>query len=102
MGGTARPWSIRQRGVRVSKKRTSLWWLLGPPVAFLGVLPIANRVEPIVLGLPFLMFWLFVAVLLTPLFVWLAAKGDPVWMAAREAERAERTERAQADARGGE
>ncbi|HTF49249.1 MAG TPA: DUF3311 domain-containing protein [Pseudonocardia sp.] len=85
----------------MSKKRTSLWWLLGPPVAFLGVLPIANRVEPIVLGLPFLMFWLFVAVLLTPLFVWLAAKGDPVWMAAREAERAERTGRAQADTRGG-
>jgi hypothetical protein len=95
----------------MSKKRTSLWWLLGPPVAFLGVLPFANRVEPILFGLPFLMFWLLVAVLLAPLFVWLAAKGDPVWAAAREAERAERAEReaeraeraerAQADRRAG-
>jgi hypothetical protein len=88
----------------VSEKRTSLWWLLGPPATFLGVLPFANRVEPIVLGLPFLMFWLFVAVFLAPLFVWLAAKGDPVWAAARDAERAERAEQAQrarADRRGG-
>ncbi|MDT7748223.1 MAG: hypothetical protein QOD96_1885, partial [Pseudonocardiales bacterium] len=45
--------------------------------------------EPIVLGLPFLMFWLVVATLLSPLFVWLAAKGDPVWAAARRAERAQ-------------
>lgn len=68
-------------------KRASLWWLLGPPVAYLGVLPLANRVEPVVLGLPFLMCWLLVATLLSPLFVWLAARGDPVWRAAREAER---------------
>jgi len=67
--------------------RTSLCWLLGPPVIYLGLLPLANRVEPIVLGLPFLIFWLVVATLLSPLFVWLAAKGDPVWAAARRAER---------------
>ena len=81
----------------MSKKRTSLCWLLGPPVTFLGVLPFANRIEPIVLGVPFLLFWLFVAVLLTPLFVWLAANGDPVWAAAREAERTDRAERDQAE-----
>jgi hypothetical protein len=67
--------------------RRSLWWLCGPPVVFLVVPPFVNRVEPVVLGLPFLVFWLFVATLLTPLFVWLAAKGDPVWAAARQAER---------------
>lgn len=68
-------------------KRGSLWWLLGPPVTYLGVLPAVNRVEPTVLGLPLLMFWLLVATLLAPLFVWLAARGDPVWRAAREVER---------------
>ncbi|HEX4357903.1 MAG TPA: DUF3311 domain-containing protein [Pseudonocardia sp.] len=87
--------------------RTSLWWLLGPPVAYLAALPLANRVEPVVLGLPFLMFWLLVATLLSPLFVWLAAKGDPVWQAAQRAERDEaeraQTERAQTErARAGE
>jgi hypothetical protein len=34
-----------------------------------------------------MMFWMLVATLLSPLFVWLAAKGDPVWAAARRAER---------------
>jgi len=77
--------------------RGSLWWLLGPPVVYLVMLPLVNRVEPVVLGLPFMMFWMLVATLLSPLFVWLAAKGDPVWAAARRAERERAgTEREQA------
>jgi hypothetical protein len=36
--------------------------------------------------MPFLLFWLLLATLLAPVFVRLAAKGDPVWAAARRRE----------------
>ncbi|MET7903579.1 DUF3311 domain-containing protein [Streptomyces sp. NPDC005336] len=65
------------------RNRKSLWWLLGTPLAYLGVLPFANRVHPTVLGIPFSALWLLIATFLTPLFVWLAARRDPVWQAAR-------------------
>jgi len=80
--------------------RRSLWWLLGPPVVYLAVLPLVNRVEPIVLGLPFMMFWMLLATLVSPLFVWLAAKGDPVWAAARRAERQRADEKTAGEERG--
>ncbi|GAA2891193.1 hypothetical protein GCM10010472_57020 [Pseudonocardia halophobica] len=63
--------------------RRSLWWLLGPPVLFCVAVVPANRVEPWVLGMPFLVFWLLLATLLSPVCVWLAARGDPVWKAHR-------------------
>jgi hypothetical protein len=55
---------------------------------FCGLLPFANRVDPVVPGMPFLMFWLLLATLLAPVFVRLAAKGDAVWAAARKREQA--------------
>ena len=40
------------------------------PVAMLvGVLPLVNRVEPRIVGLPFLLVWLTFWVLMTPLFL---------------------------------
>ncbi|KEI43140.1 DUF3311 domain-containing protein [Saccharopolyspora rectivirgula] len=65
------------------KNRKSLWWLLGPVVLYICALPLYNRIEPIVLGLPFFMFWMLLATLLTPGFIWLAARKDPVWLADR-------------------
>ncbi|MFK4064882.1 DUF3311 domain-containing protein [Streptomyces sp. NPDC029674] len=56
--------------------RPHLLWLLGPFVLYLGALPLANRVRPVVLGLPFLFFWLLCATLLTPVCVWLTYRGD--------------------------
>ncbi len=35
-------------------------------------LPFANRLEPVVLGLPFLLFWILGWVLLTPVFLGVA------------------------------
>jgi hypothetical protein len=52
--------------------RWSLLWLLGPLVVFLLPLPLVNR--PWLFG-P----WLLGAALLTPLFVYLAARRDPVF-----------------------
>jgi hypothetical protein len=38
-----------------------------PFVGQLLLLPLVNRIDPIVLGLPFLQFWLFLWILLTPI-----------------------------------
>ncbi|MFI7098494.1 DUF3311 domain-containing protein [Streptomyces sp. NPDC050161] len=59
-----------------SRKRPALLWLLLPYVLFLGVLPLVNRLTPLVFGLPFLIFWMLLATLLTPLAVGLAFRGD--------------------------
>lgn len=67
--------------VHVFTKRRSLWWLLGPPVLYLVALPLYNRVEPVIVGLPFFMAWTLFATLLTPVCIWLAARGDPLWKA---------------------
>jgi len=41
------------------------WLAVIPPVALLAGIPFANRVEPYVLGLPFLLFWIVLWVVLT-------------------------------------
>ncbi len=41
------------------------WLALVPPLAILAGVPFANRVHRYVLGLPFLLFWIVVCVLLT-------------------------------------
>ncbi|WP_030023715.1 DUF3311 domain-containing protein [Streptomyces monomycini] len=69
-------------------KRPTLLWLLVPHVLYLGVLPLVNRVTPTVLGLPFLVFWMLLATLLTPASVWLAWRGDRKRAARRAAGRA--------------
>jgi hypothetical protein len=45
---------------------------LVPVIALVAALPFANRLEPLVLGLPFLLFWMLAWVLATPLFLALA------------------------------
>jgi uncharacterized BrkB/YihY/UPF0761 family membrane protein len=78
----------------VFRNRPSLLWLIGPPVLYLGALPLANRVTPTVAGIPFLLLWLILATLLTPLCIRLAAAHDPVWRAAEDRTHAERPEEA--------
>ena len=65
--------------------RRSLLWLTVPFLLFVLAIPLANRAEPVILGLPFLFFWALLAVLLSPLAIWLAARGDP-YFARDEAE----------------
>jgi hypothetical protein len=43
-----------------------------PVLALVCGLPLANRLEPLVFGLPFLLFWMLAWVLLTPAFLVLA------------------------------
>ncbi|MDM5318107.1 DUF3311 domain-containing protein [Fictibacillus sp. b24] len=49
------------------KKLLMILFITAPFIAQLVVLPFANRIDPIVLGLPFLQFWLFLWIVLTPL-----------------------------------
>ena len=67
------------------KGRRSLIWLTVPFLLFVLAIPLANRVEPVILGLPFLFFWALLSVLLSPLAIWLATRGDP-YFARDEAE----------------
>lgn len=41
-------------------------------MALVAGLPFVNRIEPVVLGLPFLLFWILGWVLLTPVFLAIA------------------------------
>ena len=61
--------------------RRSLLWLLVPFVLFVVALPLANRVDPVILGLPFLAFWVLISVMLSPLAIWLASRHDPYFRA---------------------
>lgn len=58
--------------LEILRGRRSLLWLLAPVALFVAPLPLVNRSE--ILGL-----WLLGATVLTPLFVYLAARGDPVF-----------------------
>jgi len=40
-------------------------------------IPLANRVEPLVAGLPFLLAYIVIWVLLTPAFMWLVYLLEP-------------------------
>ncbi|MCS0634637.1 DUF3311 domain-containing protein [Streptomyces sp. LP05-1] len=57
------------------RQRSRLWWLLVPFVLFAGALPLVNRVEPVIGGVPFLFLWLFGATVVTPVAVGLAHRG---------------------------
>ncbi len=43
-----------------------------PFVMLVFALPLVNRVEPIVLGLPFILFWIMLWIILTPALLFLA------------------------------
>ncbi|MFC8128908.1 DUF3311 domain-containing protein [Streptomyces sp. NPDC057302] len=59
--------------------RPSLWLLL-VPVLLYGLAPlVANRIEPRILGIPFLLFWVIASTVISPLVIWLAARLDPAY-----------------------
>jgi Protein of unknown function (DUF3311) len=54
--------------------------LAAVPIAALTVaVPFVNRIEPRVLGLPFLLFWLTAWVVLTPVFLWSIGRVEKRW-----------------------
>lgn len=50
------------------------------PVAALTVaVPLVNRVDPRILGLPFVLFWILVWVFLAPVFLWTVGRLERRW-----------------------
>ena len=50
------------------------------PIAALSVaVPLVNRVEPRILGLPFVLFWIVAWTFLTPLFLWAVGRLERRW-----------------------
>jgi hypothetical protein len=60
------------------KKGTRLALLLGaiPFITLVFALPLVNRIQPVVFGLPFLLFWILAWVMLTPLILFLAYMAE--------------------------
>lgn len=56
------------------KKGTKYALMLGaiPFITLVFALPLVNRVKPVILGLPFLLFWILGWVVLTPLILFTA------------------------------
>ena len=56
------------------KKGTKYALILGaiPFLTTVLALPLVNRIQPVILGLPFLLFWLLCWVALTPLILFIA------------------------------
>ena len=52
-----------------------LLWI--PVIGFLAFLPIANRIEPYVLGLPFLLFWVVFWMVVASIILTIVYKLDP-------------------------
>ncbi|MEH6945764.1 DUF3311 domain-containing protein [Bacillus sp. JJ634] len=48
-----------------------------PFIGILGFLPLVNRVEPFVLGMPFNMFWMAMWTVLTSIILGIMYKLDP-------------------------
>ncbi|GAA0471721.1 MULTISPECIES: DUF3311 domain-containing protein [Streptomyces] len=63
----------------VSARRPALWLLLVPAVLYCLAPLVANSVEPRVLGLPFLLFWIVAATIVSPLVIWLVTRLDPAY-----------------------
>lgn len=54
--------------------------LAATPIAALTVaVPFVNRLEPRILGLPFILAWIMAWVLLTPAFIWSIGRLDRHW-----------------------
>ena len=50
-----------------------------PVCALTFAVPLVNRVDPRVLGLPFVLFWIVAWVFLTPGFLWLTGRIERRW-----------------------
>lgn len=54
--------------------------LAATPIAALTVaVPLVDRIEPRILGLPFVLFWIVAWVLLTPAFLWTIGRIEKRW-----------------------
>lgn len=62
----------------MSRLRAALPALV-PVIALSVAVPFVNRLEPMIFGLPFVLFWVIAWVLLTPVFLWLVGRLERRW-----------------------
>lgn len=70
---------IPARSTASTRRRRPLWLLAVPVVLYLLTPVIANTIHPIVLGMPFIVFYTVGVTVLTWACVWLTARLDPVY-----------------------
>ncbi|WP_286137210.1 DUF3311 domain-containing protein [Bacillus sp. 7894-2] len=58
-------------------KKYSQLLLLIPFIGMCVLLPAANRIEPYILGLPFLLFWIAVWMILSSVILFIVYRLDP-------------------------
>ncbi|MER7396227.1 DUF3311 domain-containing protein [Streptomyces sp. NPDC000151] len=80
---------------QVSARRPALWLLLVPAVLYCLAPLVANRIEPRVLGVPFLLFWILAATVVSPLVIWAVTRLDPAYRTGAAEPLPESTERAE-------
>ncbi|MFC5589667.1 DUF3311 domain-containing protein [Sporosarcina soli] len=54
-----------------------IWLYLFSLIPAIGSLSVINKIEPYVLGMPFVLFWLLLWVILTSLFLYIVNMLDP-------------------------
>jgi len=69
-------------------KGTKLALILGaiPFLTLVFALPLVNRIHPVILGLPFLLFWILAWVMLTPVLLFAAYKLEKKYNPPQEGE----------------
>ena len=69
-------------------KGTRLALILGavPFITLVFALPLVNRIHPVILGLPFLLFWILAWVMLTPLVLYAAYRVEKKYNPPEEGE----------------
>lgn len=68
----------------VRGKRYILWLLAVPVVLFLLTPVVANRIHPVVLGMPFIIFYTLAVTVLATVCTGIVASLDPVYRAAAD------------------
>jgi hypothetical protein len=64
---------------RPRARRPILWLLLVPAVLYCAAPLVANRIEPRVFGVPFLLAWIIAVTVISPVIVWIVARNDPAY-----------------------
>ncbi|GAB3564589.1 DUF3311 domain-containing protein [Spelaeicoccus albus] len=65
----------------IRPKRPALWLLVIPTILYLLTPVVANSIHPILLGMPFIVFYTVVVTVLTWAIIWLTARIDPIYRA---------------------
>lgn len=64
---------------QVRVPRRALWLLLVPVVLYCAAPLLANRIEPRILGMPFLLAYFVAVTVVSPLVIWGIARRDPAY-----------------------